>query len=441
MLIEENKPLAPFTTFGIGGPARWFIEAASEEEIAEAAAWVAERGAKLFVLGGGSNLLVSDAGFDGLVLRVGLRGVTALPSAEKLDAESKSCQGTTSKPALSAVERVPQTQQNESGALQAAEKLDSEGGGGFNPRIKPVKPTRASAPEECFLPISPGTPSFSAACLAPVIYRAAAGEDWDSFVERTVQDNCAGIECLAGIPGTVGGTPVQNVGAYGQEVASAIERVRAFDLQERAFVEFAASECGFAYRRSRFNSADRGRYIVSRVDYRLTPNGASTLRYADLQRAFAERGSRSGEPSLAEVAAEVRRIRQSKGMLMVAGDPDCQSAGSFFKNPVVGDVQLRRIAAVSGKAPPRFPAGPNSGAGAQDLSQAKIPAAWLIEQAGFRKGYALGAAAISSRHTLALVNRGGASAAEVLALAGEISAAVEQRFGIRLEMEPAMVGF
>ncbi len=141
MLIEENKPLAPFTTFGIGGPARWFVEAASEEEIAEAAAWAEEHAAKLFVLGGGSNLLVADAGFDGLVLRVALRGISAQV------ATTPSCQ---------------------------------------------------------------------------TIYQAAAGEDWDRFVERTVQDNCAGIECLAGIPGTVGGTPVQNVGAYGQEVASVI---------------------------------------------------------------------------------------------------------------------------------------------------------------------------------------------------------------------------
>ena len=133
---------------------------------------------------------------------------------------------------------------------------------------------------------------------------------------------------------------MQNVGAYGQEVASAIERVRAFDLQTRAFVEFAAAECGFAYRRSRFNTADRGRYIVTRVDYRLTPGGAPTVRYADLQRAFAERQTEGREASLAEVAAAVRRVRQSKGMLLVEGDPDCRSAGSFFKNPVVGEEQL-----------------------------------------------------------------------------------------------------
>jgi UDP-N-acetylmuramate dehydrogenase len=359
MLMEENKPLAPLTTFGIGGPARWFAETSSEDDIVEATAWARARGLALFVLGGGSNLLVSDAGFNGLVLRVGLRGI-AIGQADE----------------------------------------DSD----------------------------------------PCIYRVAAGEDWDHFVGYSTQAGCAGIECLAGIPGTVGGTPVQNVGAYGQEVSSVIERVRAFDLKERAFVEFPAADCGFSYRRSRFNTVDRGRYLVSRVDFRLTPGGAPTLRYAELQRAIAERRPEvleGREPSLAEVATVVRRIRQSKGMLLVEGDRDCRSAGSFFKNPVVAEEQLRHIAAVSGQEPPRFAAGP----GAENLGRVKVPAAWLIEQAGFSKGYALGRAAVSSRHTLALVNLGGATAAEILALAGQITAAVETRFGIHLEMEPAMVGF
>jgi UDP-N-acetylmuramate dehydrogenase len=356
MLLTENKPLAPFTTFGIGGPARWFVDAASEDEIVEAAAWARERGLALFVLGGGSNLLVSDAGFDGLVLRVGLRGIAVAEAA-----------------------------------------VDS----------------------------------------GQTIYQVGAGEDWDGFVERAVRDNCAGVECLAGIPGTVGGTPVQNVGAYGQEVASAIERVRAFDLEEHVFVEFSGAECGFAYRRSRFNSADRGRYVVTRVDYRLTPGGAPTLRYAELQRALAESEREGREVSLAEVAAAVRRVRRSKGMLLVEGDPDCRSAGSFFKNPVVTEEQVRRIAECSAKEPPRFPAG----TGPENMGRVKVPAAWLIEQAGFAKGYALGAAGVSSRHTLALVNRGGASAAEILALASQIATAVEARFGIHLEMEPVMLGF
>jgi UDP-N-acetylmuramate dehydrogenase len=352
MLPEENKLLAPFTTLGIGGPARWFVAAESEDEIAEAVAWAGERGLSLFVLGGGSNLLVSDAGFDGLVLQVGLRGI-----------------------------HVAETE---------------------------------NLPEQ-------------------VVYRVAAGEDWDGFVERAVKDKCAGIECLAGIPGTVGGTPVQNVGAYGQEVASAITRVRAFDLETHTFVELAAAECGFGYRRSRFNSTDRGRYIVTRVDYRLTPGGVPTLRYADLQRAVPA----GSEASLIEVTEIVRRIRQSKGMLLVEGEPDCRSAGSFFKNPVVTVEQVRRIAAICMKEPPRFPAGPEP----ENLGRVKVPAAWLIEQSGFGKGYVLGAAGVSSRHTLALINRGGATAQEILELAGRITDAVEAQFDIRLAMEPVMVGF
>jgi UDP-N-acetylmuramate dehydrogenase len=351
-LLEENKPLAPFTTLGIGGPARWFVEARSEDAIVDAAAWVRERGVTMLVLGGGSNLVVSDAGFDGLVVHIALRGTDA---------------------------------------------VDAGDGSGLR------------------------------------IYRVAAGEDWDQFVQRSIDENCAGVECLAGIPGTVGGTPVQNVGAYGQEVSATIERVRAFDLCERAFIELTAAECGFAYRRSRFNTIDRGRYVVTRVDYRLTHGGAPTLRYAELQRAFAERA----EPGLGDVADMVRRIRQSKGMLLVEGDVDCRSAGSFFKNPVVAEKHAVRIAAVCGEEPPRFPAG----GGAENAGRVKIPAAWLIERAGFTKGYALGSAGISSRHTLALINCGGATAGEILAVADAIKRAVSARFDIELEMEPVLVGF
>lgn len=382
MLLKENQPLAPYTTFGIGGPARWFAEATTEEEIAEAADWARNQGAwnrgarnrgiDLFVLGGGSNVLVSDAGFNGLVLRIALRGIEA----------------------------------------------------------------ETSVPE-------PGHPQQPGS----KIYRAAAGEDWDAFVARAVADNSAGVECLAGIPGTVGGTPVQNVGAYGQEAASVIESVRAFDLETCAFVEFTAAECGFAYRRSRFNSADRGRFVVTRVVYRLTPGGAPLLAYPDVQRAFERRRAEGGDPTLAEVAALVRAIRRSKGMLLVDNDPNCRSAGSFFKNPVVSEARFQQIAALSPtETPPHFAAGPG---------MVKVPAAWLIQQAGFAKGYARGAAAISSKHALALVNlgsdlgsdrsapdtRGGATAGEILALAREISEAVEARFGIRLEREPVLVGF
>jgi UDP-N-acetylmuramate dehydrogenase len=342
--IQENIALAPLTTLGIGGPARWFVEAASESEIAEACAWARERGVPLIVLGGGSNVLVADAGFDGLALHVAIAGIE-----------------------------------------QEGELLS-----------------------------------------------AAAGTPWDDCVEQALAANCAGIECLAGIPGTVGGTPVQNVGAYGQEVSTIIERVRAFDRVAQEFGEFSNAECGFAYRKSRFNTTDRGQYVVTRVDYRLRQNGSPTLTYAELKAHFS---GREKTPSLIEVADAVRGIRKSKGMLLVEGDPDCRSAGSFFKNPAVTPEvaeRVKQIAAESGVTLRVFPA---------EGGLVKIPAAWLIERVGFRKGYALGAAAISSKHTLALVNRGGATAAEILALAEKIRAAVEARFGIRLEMEPEMVGF
>jgi UDP-N-acetylmuramate dehydrogenase len=352
MIVKENVPLAPLTTLGIGGPARWFVEAPSEDNLVEAAEWARSRGAKMFILGGGSNLLVSDAGFDGLVLRIGLRGL-----------------------------------------------MEADGG------------------------------------AAGRIVQAAAGEDWDALVQRAVGQNLAGVECLAGIPGTVGGTPVQNVGAYGQEVSSVIERVRAYDVAARAFVELSAAECGFSYRKSRFNMEDRGRFIVTRVDYRLTPGGAPTLRYAEVARTMEAEGL-DRAPTLAEVAGMVRRIRRSKGMLLVEGDPDCRSAGSFFKNPVISEELFQSIAA-RGVAPARFPAP----AGPDGKARVKIPAAWLIEQAGFQKGYSLGAAGISSRHTLALVNRGGATARQILTLADRVSAAVEARFDIHLEMEPVLAGF
>ena len=346
--IFTNISLAPYTTLGIGGPARWFVEAGSAAEIAEAVAWAYEQGLDLFVLGGGSNLLVSDRGFDGLVLHVGAKG-----------------------------------------ALNGIAQEDE-------------------------------------------LFRVGAGRDWDDFVSIAVGLGFAGIECMAGIPGTVGGTPVQNVGAYGQEVASVIERVKAFDLDSRQFVELTNAECGFAYRRSRFNSMDRGRYIVARVDFRLHPDGTPQLSYPDVNLYF--RG-RADTPSLGEVAEAVRSIRQGKGMLVVEGDPDCRSAGSFFKNPVVAPEIANRIKAMAAETHQyvRLFYGLEG--------RVKIPAAWLIEQAGFPKGYVMGNTGISSRHTLALINRGGARAEEILTLARRISAAVEAKFGIQLEMEPVLVGF
>lgn len=354
MDILGNIPLAPYTTFGIGGPARWFAEARSEDDIVEATEWARQHGAGLFVLGGGSNLLVSDTGFDGLVIRVALAGIS----------------------------------------------------------------TRLYGPEKGLV-------------------SAAAGEQWEDCVQQSLDAEWAVLECLSWIPGTVGGTPVQNVGAYGEEIASVIERVRAFDLSERSFAELSADECGFSYRRSRFNGCDQGRFVVTRVDYRLTPGGAPSLRYAEVERAVEAAKKTGSQPTLRDVAAIVRGIRQSKGMLIVEGDADCRSAGSFFKNPVIREEHYQRIADRCVQAPPHYPAGP----GAENRGLVKVSAAWLIEHAGFAKGHALGAAGISSRHTLALVNRGGATATAILNLADEVSCAVEDRFGIRLEREPVLVGF
>jgi UDP-N-acetylmuramate dehydrogenase len=262
-----------------------------------------------------------------------------------------------------------------------------------------------------------------------LVLQAEAGEDWDRLVSHAVSLDCAGIECLAGIPGTVGGTPVQNVGAYGQEVSERIVVVRALDLRSEKFVEMSGVECGFAYRQSMFNTTAKGHFIVTRVDYGLTTGGPPTLIYLDLQRHF--QGA-SEPPSVAQVAEAVRVIRRSKGMYLVKGDPDCASAGSFFKNPVIDRVTLARIEAAvpAGTKIPQYPT-PDG--------KVKLAAAWLVEQAGFSKGYGDGRAGISSRHTLALVNRGGASAADVLALSEEIAARVEVKFGVGLDREPVLV--
>jgi UDP-N-acetylmuramate dehydrogenase len=341
--IREEIPLAPLTTFGIGGPARYFAEARTEEEIVEAVFWARKRGVPLFVLGGGSNLLVRDAGFAGLVLKIAVMGVEAC------------------------------------------------GGGVFD---------------------------------------VGAGEVWDRFVETMMGVDMAGVECLAGIPGSVGGTPVQNVGAYGQEVAETIESVRAFDRERLEWVELDKAACRFRYRESLFNTDEPGRYIVTRVRFRLRPLGEPTLRYADLQQRFAGREG----VTLMEVATAVREIRRDKGMLLVEGDPDCRSAGSFFKNPIVGSEMLAEIAAAAGVEESKVPHWP-AGEG-----RAKVPAAWLLEQAGFVKGYGLGRAGISTRHTLALTNRGGATFADVERLQEQIVDGVRERFGITLEREPVLLG-
>jgi UDP-N-acetylmuramate dehydrogenase len=351
MLLQENIPLAPLTTFHVGGPARFFVEAKSRAEVQEAVAFSCSRNQPLFVLGGGSNLLVSDAGFPGLVLKIAIPGIEQRPGT------------------------------NDEGKVR---------------------------------------------------FDVGAGESWDRFVSHAVRAKCAGVECLSGIPGSVGGTPVQNVGAYGQEVSETIESVEVFDRKDGQIRELCRLACGFAYRSSIFNTTERGRFIILRVIYALTAGGEPHIAYADLQRHFAGRETR---PNLAETREAVRYIRAFKGMLITPDNPDAQSAGSFFKNPVLSEEQheeLRRRAVARGLTIPAYPTLEKS---------RKVSAAWLVEHSGFSRGYGSGHVGISSKHALAIVNRGGATAAEVLALKDQIQQRVEEIWGVALEPEPVMVGF
>jgi len=302
----------------------------------------------LFVLGGGSNLIVSDAGWPGLVLKVAIPGINHRHGH--------------------------------------------------------------------------GTAYFD----------VGAGEDWDGFVAIAVQHHCAGIECLSGIPGSVGGTPVQNVGAYGQEVADTIVSLTALNIETGEEEEFEKADCGFGYRTSLFNTSQRGRYIILRVTYALPHGGEPRLAYGDLKKHFAGLGR---TPTLAEVREAVRQIRASKGMLLTPGDEDARSAGSFFKNPVLSVEQfdeLKRRATSRNLEVPSYPT---------LEAQRKVSAAWLVEHSGFSKGFQHGRVGLSSKHALAIVNRGGATAAEIVAVKDEIQRRVQESWGIRLEPEPVMVGF
>jgi UDP-N-acetylmuramate dehydrogenase len=255
-----------------------------------------------------------------------------------------------------------------------------------------------------------------------------AGEPWDDLVARAVAEGWAGIECLAGIPGLAGATPVQNVGAYGQEVAETITGVRVHDRQERAERDLTPAECAFGYRDSLFKHQDR--YVVLSVGFRLAARPLSgPVRYPELARAL---GVEVGEPAkLAEVAAAVLGLRRGKGMVLDEADHDTWSAGSFFTNPVLGPGAVAAFEARVGSTDyPRWPAGDGT----------KLSAAWLIEHAGFAKGYGSGRVSVSGKHTLALTNRGGATAAELVALAREIRDGVRERYGVALVAEPRLVG-
>lgn len=346
--IQRGVPLRSLTTLGVGGRARYFFKGKSEDEVASAVRFARARELALLVVGGGSNLVISERGWPGLVLHIG---------------------------------------------------------------ILSIEPGRSSNGLE---------------------FEVGAGIGWDSFVAHSVSLGCGGIECLSGIPGSVGGTPVQNVGAYGQEVSETIVSVLVFDRVEDRVCRLTAAECNFRYRQSVFNSEAQGRYIILRVNYRLLPNAQPALLYADLQRYFA---GRSRTPTLEETRRAVLEIRAAKGMLIRADDPDSRSVGSFFKNPVLSEAAFESLRE---KARQRNLEVPNYPALAQ---QKKVSAAWLVEHSGFRKGYTRGHVGLSTKHALAIVNRGGASADEIVGLKEEIQQAVEERWGVHLDPEPVLVGF
>jgi UDP-N-acetylmuramate dehydrogenase len=365
--------LAGYTTLGLGGPAREFVSAGTEEDLIDAVRSADEAGEPVLILGGGSNLVISDAGFPGTVIHVNTRGLRSAAAGD--------------------------------GAVDVT---------------------------------------------------AAAGEDWDDVVAAAVADGLAGLEPLSGIPGRAGATPIQNVGAYGREVAEVITGVRVYDRREHQVSTVQNEWCAFSYRGSLFKSgrpeslipwpggarraagpggAGQPRYVVLNVTFRLARQPLSApVRYAELA---AELGVGLGEQASAgEVRAAVLKIRARKGMVLNPGDPDTRSAGSFFTNPVLSAGELAQVEAAAAAhgcgQVPRYDAGEGL---------AKVPAAWLIEHAGFAKGYGTpGPARVSSKHTLALVNAGSATTADLLALAREIVAGVRARFGVTLTPEPILIG-
>lgn len=337
-----SSRLADNTTLRVGGEARRFVVAHTADELVELVTEADDAGTPVLILGGGSNVLVADEGFDGTVIRVGLTGV---------EADVSDCGG--------------------------------------------------------------------------AVVRVGAGENWDDFVAFAIEQEWSGAEALSGIPGSVGATPIQNVGAYGAEVSELVYRVRTFDRETRQFKTFAAVDCEFTYRDSVFKR-NPGRYVVLEVTYQF-PLGslAQPIRYAELaKRLDVQVGERI---SSEEVREAVLDIRASKGMVLADDDHDTWSAGSFFTNPILTEDEAARLPDDA----PRFPAADG---------KVKTSAAWLIQNSGFEKGFRHGRAALSTKHVLALTNRGDATAAELVALAREVRDGVRERMGITLVPEVNLVG-
>jgi len=346
--MRENVPLADLTTFAAGGPARFFVEISCEKDAVAALAFARERGLEYIVLGGGSNVLISDDGFPGLVVLNRIKGLS----------------------------------------------VEEQGG--------------------------------------TVLVTVGAGEDWQDFVDHCVAQDWQGVECLAGMPGTVGASPIQNVGAYGQEVSQVIARVRCLETDTGKVVTFENEECAFRYRESIFNTRKAGSFLVVSVTYTLVRGGAPLITYRELE----ERLLAISSPTLAEVRDAVIAIRAGKGVLIKAGYESFKCAGSFFKNPIVKGTQFKVIealvAAEGGATNWSWPL-PND--------KVKISAAYLIQRAGFNRGYRTGKVGISPYHTLILINSDGATAREIVAFAVEVQQRVLERFGVHLQPEARLIGF
>jgi UDP-N-acetylmuramate dehydrogenase len=341
---EWGASLGPRTTIGLGGPAFRLIQVSSSAQLTTALSQAEEWEAPLLVLGGGSNLVVSDQGVYGVVLAMGTKGITYQDDGDT------------------------------------------------------------------------------------VLCEVQAGEVWDDFVKSAVDRGLRGIECLSGIPGSVGATPVQNVGAYGQEVKDTIERVTVLDTVQRRELVVSASECEFAYRDSIFKHVEKGRYVVVDVTFRLHRFGAPALGYRELEAAFHGQAA----PNVLDVRTKVLELRRQKSMVYDRADPNHRSCGSFFVNAVVSADSFAEVERQAKSRPPAFP---------QADGTVKLPAAWLIEQAGFPKGYRDGSVGLSTKHTLCVVAHEGATSSDVVRLGHKIRAGVEGAFGVRLRPEPEFWGF
>jgi len=342
--IQCDVPLAPLTTLELGGPARHFVRAQSEASLIGALRWALDEGTSVAILGAGSNLIVPDEGYAGLVIQ-----------------------------------------------MKMAEIEFHEGG---------------------------------------AVY-ADAGVPWEALVDGAVARDWAGFECLSGIPGSTGATPIQNVGAYGQEVAEVIESVRVLRRDTLTLEELIPEDCGFGYRDSLFKREPE-RFVVCAVRFSLRPSGAGTVRYPELQQSVGPNAT------LGEIRRAVLELRRRKSMVLDPDDPNRRSAGSFFLNPIVPDAEaeqlveraLREHLVTTRTEVPRYPAGDGT---------VKLAAGWLIEKSGIAKGSRRGAIGVSTKHALALVHHGGGTTAELLSFADEIAVRVRDRFGIALEREPRLL--